>query len=150
MIKVVPDANILISGMFGFPSHPRKIISLALAKQIVLYGSKETYEEFCEKVKLPRLQKYWKAQIFTPEKMILEYRSLINMVEPFDVLAGVNIVKLDPDDNKYFRAAKACGAKIIISGDKKVLEVKKYGDILAVTAAQFLESFNKLRAGKLS
>lgn len=150
MIKVVPDANILISGMFGFPSYSRKIISLALAKEIVLYGSKETYEEFCEKVKLPRLQKYWKAQIFTPEKMILEYRSLINMIEPFNELAGVNIVKLDPDDDKYFRVAKGCNAKIIVTGDKKVLSIKKYDDILVVTAVNFIESFSKLKQSKIS
>lgn len=135
--------------MFGLPSHPRKIISLARAKEIALYGSKETYDEFCEKVKLRRLQKYWKAQIFTPEKMILEYRSLINMIEPRDELVGVNVVKVDPDDDKYFRVAKACGSPVIVTGDKGVLVIKKYDDIRVVTAAQFIESFNKLKS-KLS
>ena len=115
MIKIVPDANILISGMFGFPSHPRKIISLALAKEIILYGNKETFEEFCEKVRLPKFKKYWDAQIFTPGKMISNYRTLITMGEPFDTLAGVNIVKSDPDDDKYFRVAKACGIYRILT-----------------------------------
>lgn len=147
MIKIVPDANILISGMLGLPGLPRKIINLSLAKRIVMYGSKETYEEFCKKVYLPRLQKYWRTQIFTPEKMILDYRLFMNMVEPFDTLAGVKIVKVDPDDDKYFRLAKACGAKIIVTGDKKILEIKKYNDIRVVTAASFLESFSKLHQG---
>ena len=149
MIKVVPDANILISGMLGPLGPPRRIINLSLAKRIVMYGSKETYEEFCKKVYLPRLQKYWKAQIFTPEKMILDYRLLMSMVEPFDMLAGAKIVKGDPDDDKYFRVAKACGARIIVTGDKKILEVKKYDNILVVTPASFLESFSKLRQGNL-
>jgi len=147
MIKIVPDANILISGMLGFPGLPRKTINLSLAKRIVMYGSNETYEEFCNKVHLPRLQKYWKTQIFTPEKMILDYRLLMNMVEPFDTLANVEVVKSDPDDDKYFRLAKACGAKIIVTGDKKILEVKKYDGIRVVTARSFLESFSKLEQG---
>lgn len=147
MIKIAPDANILISGMLGFPGLPRKIINLSLAKRIVMYGSNETYEEFCNKVYLPRLQKYWKTQIFTPEKMILDYRLLMNMVEPFDTLTGVKIVKSDPDDDKYFRLAKACGAKIIVTGDKKILEVKKYDGIRVTTARSFLESFSKLQQG---
>lgn len=149
IVKVVPDANIIISGMFGLPSHPRKIISLARAKEIVLYGSKQTYDEFCEKVKLNRLRKYWKVQFFTPEKMILEYRSLITMVEPCDEFDGVNIVKADPDDDKYFRVAKACGAPVIVTGDKGVLGIKKHDGIRVVTAAQFVESFGRLK-GKFS
>lgn len=150
MIKIVPDANILLSGMLGHPGPPRKIINLALAKKIVMYGSEETYKEFREKIMLPRLQKYLKAQIFTPEKMILDYRSFINMVEPFNILAGVNIVAADPDDDIYFRVAKTCDAKIIISGDKNVLKVKKYDGILVVKPADFLRSFNKLEQSKLS
>lgn len=150
MIKIVPDANILISGMLGFHGPPRKVINLSLSKRIVMYGSDETYKEFCETVRLPRLQKYWKGQIFTPEKMVLDCRSFIKMVEPFDVLVGVKIVEQDPDDDKYFRVAKACGAKIIVTGDKKVLDVKKHGDILVVTASSFIESFSKLNQSKLS
>lgn len=146
ILKIVPDANILISGMFGFPGHPRKIISLARSNEIALYGSKETYEEFCEKVSLPRLRKYWTRQIFTPEKMILEYQSLMNLIEPSGELLEINIVKPDPDDDKYFRVAKACGAKIIITGDRAVLEIKKYDDIRVVTVAQFIETFGKLKS----
>lgn len=145
MIKIVPDANILISGMIGsYSGFPRKIINLALAKKLVLYGSKETYEEFCEKIRMPRLQKYITARLFTPEKMILDYKAFMNMVEPFDILEGVKIVEKDPDDDVYFRTAKACNAKIIVTGDKEVLKVKKYDGIVAVKVADFIESFSKL------
>lgn len=150
MIRVVPDTNVLLSGMFGFPGKPRKIINLALAKKIVMYGSEETYKEFCEKIFLPRIQKYFKSQIFTPKKISLDYRAFINMVEPFDTLAGVNIVQEDPDDDIYFRVAKTCNAKIIITGDKNVLKVKKYEGILVVRPADFINSFNKLKQRKLS
>ncbi len=149
MIKIVPDANVLISGMFGFPSYPRKIISLALAKEVILYGSQETFDEFCRKVRLPKFKRYWDAQIFTPEKMISDYRTLINMREPFDTLVDINIVKSDPDDDKYFRLAKVCGAKWIVTGDKEVLKIKKYGNIQIITVADFVKSYTQLKQSKL-
>lgn len=143
MIKVVPDSNVLISGMFGFKSACRKVLSLAMAREIVLYGSSETFAEFCEKVNLARLKKYWRAQLFTPEKMILEYRSLINIVKPDKELQDLRVVKEDADDDEFFRIALSCNARILVSGDKRVLAVKKYRGIIVVRAADFVESYSR-------
>jgi len=144
MIKVVPDANILLSGMFGHSnSTPRKILNLAMAKKIVMYGSQETYEEFCQKVMKPKFSRYWKRQIFTPEKIILDYKAIVNIMDTKGVLEGVNIVKKDPSDDCYFRIAKSCGSQIIITGDKGVLDVKKFEEIVVVEPARFLESYTR-------
>ncbi|MCL4366713.1 putative toxin-antitoxin system toxin component, PIN family [Patescibacteria group bacterium] len=148
MIKVVPDTNIMLSGMLGFPGYPRKILNLSLAKKIVLYGSEETFAEFKEKILVKRVQKYWKKQIYTPEKLVLDYRSLIKIVEPYEVLEGVSITR-DKDDDIWFRVAKACGAQIIISGDKDVLDIKNYDGIRAVTGKRFIDSLEKLNLGKI-
>jgi len=148
MIKVVPDTNIMLSGMMGFPGYPRKVLNLSLAKKIVLYGSEESFKEFKEKLQKKRLQKYWRKQIYTPAKLILDYRSLIKIVEPYEVLEGVEITR-DKDDDIYFRVAKACNAKVIVSGDKDVLVVKQFEGIKAVTARKFVESIDKLGLGKI-
>ncbi len=150
MIKVVPDTNIIISGMLGSQGFPRKLLNLSLAKKIVMYGSEETFNEFCEKIRLPRIQKYLKKQIYTSDKIILDYRTIIKIVEPFEVLQGVEIARDDRDDDIYFRIAKACGAKFVVSGDKKhVLSVKEYEGIMTVPVSKFVESFSKLKSGKL-
>ncbi len=148
MIRVVPDTNIMLSGMLGFPGYSRKVLNLALAKKIVLYGSEGTFAEFKEKILKQRIQKYWKRQIYTPEKIILDYRSLIKIVEPFEVLEGVSITR-DKDDDIFFRIAKACDAKIIVSGDKDVLDMKQYDGIRAVTAKKLIDSLEKLGLGKI-
>lgn len=148
MIRVVPDTNIMLSGMLGFPGYPRKILNLALAKKIVLYGSEETFAEFKEKILKKRIQKYWKKQIYTPEKIILDYRSLIKIVEPFDTLEGVSITR-DKDDDIFFRVAKACSSKIIVSGDKDVLDERQYDGIRAVTGKKFIDSLEKLGLVKI-
>ncbi|MCG2700231.1 putative toxin-antitoxin system toxin component, PIN family [Candidatus Parcubacteria bacterium] len=144
MIKIVPDANIILSSMLGSYGAPRKLINLALMKHIVMFGSSETYNEFKRKIGLPKFKKYLDRQIFTPEKLTLDYRTYINIIEPFDTLHGVNIVKEDPDDDMYFRVAKACGAQIIITGDKNVLKVKKFDDIIVVEPRKFVEKMSLL------
>jgi len=150
MIKVVPDTNIIISGMLGSLGYPRQLLNLSLAKKVVMYGSEETFNEFCEKIRLPKLVKYLKKQIYTPEKIILDFKSIIKMVEPFEVLKDVAIANQDRDDDIYFRIAKASGAKIVVSGDKKhVLSVKKYDGIITISASKFIEGFTKLKSSKI-
>ena len=150
LIRVVPDTNIIISGMLGNQGFPRKLLNLSLAKKVVLYGSQETFEEFCEKVRLPRLQKFLTRQMYSSEKIILDYKSIIKIVEPFDLLDGEAIANNDRDDDIFFRIAKACGAKIIVSGDKKhVLAVKEYDGIVTVPVSKFIEKFQNLESSKL-
>ncbi|MFA5000817.1 MAG: putative toxin-antitoxin system toxin component, PIN family [Candidatus Paceibacterota bacterium] len=144
MIKVVPDANIILSSILSSSGAPRKLINLALAKKIVMFGSAETYAEFKRKIEMPKFKKYLEKQIFTPEKLEFDYRSFISAVEPFDILKDEKIVKEDPDDDMYFRVAKAAGSKIIITGDKAVLGVKKYDEIIVVGPSKFVEKFSLL------
>lgn len=139
MIKIVPDANIILSSMLGSYGPPRKLINLALMKHIVLFGSSETYNEFKRKIELPKFKKYFDRQIFTPEKLTLDYRTYINIIEPHNTLQGVNIVKEDPDDDMYFRVAKASGSKIIVTGDSHLLKIKKFDDIIVVEPRKFVE-----------
>lgn len=149
MIKIIPDANIIISGMITPNGATRKIIDLAYTKRIILYGTDKTYKEFCEKIKLKRFQKYLKKQYFSPEKIMLDYHSFIDMINPFDILKDQNIVTTDPDDNKYLIAAVASNSKIILSRDKHLLDIKKYEDITIVKPERFLKSWYKLNKGKL-
>ncbi len=144
MIKIVPDANVILSSMLGFHGHPRKLINLALAKKIVMFGSGESYDEFKEKIALPKFTRYLEKQIFTPEKLDFDYRAFISVIDPGNTLQGIRIVPEDPDDDMYFRVAKACGARIIVSGDKAVLRVKKYDGILVVTPEKFVEKMATL------
>lgn len=149
MIKIVPDANVIISGMISPKGATRKIINLAYAKKIILYGSEETYKEFCKKIKIKRFNKHLKKQYFSSNKIILDYRSFINMINPFDVLKDEIIVARDQDDDEYFKVAIASNSQIIISRDKDLLEIKKYNNIKIVSPEKFLKSWYKLNNGKL-
>lgn len=145
MIKIVPDTNVIISGMLGGYGNPRKLLNLSLAKKIVMYGCEETFTEFYDVINRPKLARYLSRQLYTPQKIILDYKSIIKIVEPFNLLENIEIAESDRDDDIFFRVAKACGARIIVSGDKKhVLSVIEFDDILVVPVSKFLDSFLKL------
>jgi len=148
MIKIVPDTNVIISGMLGGFGNPRKLLNLSLAKKIILYGCEESYSEFCDVINRPKLANYLRRQLYTPQKMTLDYKSIIKIVEPMDLLEDENIAFQDRDDDIYFRIAKASGARIIISGDKKhVLVVKEFDNILVVSVSNFIDSYSNLQKG---
>ncbi len=143
MIKIVPDANVLISGMLGFPGATRGIINLSLAKKIVIFGSSNTFQEFCNTIKRIKFQKYFSRQYFSVEKIILEYKAFVNMIESTSHDRSIKFIEKDPDDDEYIRIARACGSKIIISGDKHLLNKKNVDDILIVPPQKFMLSYRK-------
>lgn len=149
MIAIVPDANTILSGMISPSGATRKIIDLALAKKVVLYGSEATYKEFCEKIQIDRFQKYIKRQYSSFKKIIYDYRSFINLVNTFDILAKTIVITDDPDDDEYLKVAVASNSKIIISRDHHLLDLTTYADIVIVKPEKFLSTRYKLNNGKL-
>ena len=55
----------------------------------------------------------------------------------------INLVKDDPDDNKFIEAAITGNAEYIISQDKHLLRIKKYKEIKILSPEQFLIKINK-------
>ena len=47
----------------------------------------------------------------------------------------------DPDDDKFFACAIACGGKVIVSGDKHLLKVSGYKDIEVYKPRDFVDKF---------
>ncbi len=47
----------------------------------------------------------------------------------------------DPDDNKFIECAVDAKALYIVSGDKDLLDVGKYGDVKIVTAKEFCDQY---------
>ena len=53
----------------------------------------------------------------------------------------INIIKNDPDDDKFIECAMALKAKAVITGDREVLAMKEYMGIRILTPQQFLENY---------
>jgi len=142
MIKIVPDTNVIIGGFLGHGGPKRWVINLALEKRIVLYGSAVTYEEFLDVISREKFKKYLDKQLYTPEKLDFDYKSFINIVDTEGIYDGKRITA-DPDDDEYFRVAKASGSKIIISEDSHILDIKSYENIRCEKTKKFIDCYVK-------
>lgn len=49
----------------------------------------------------------------------------------------------DPDDEKYLEAASACQADYLVSGDRDLLSLKKFGTTRIVSPKEFVEVLQK-------
>lgn len=134
MFKVVIDTNVFISSFFG--GIPRKIISLWKNDEIVLCLSQGIIEEYLEV--LNRLGLKEKSEIENLTKLFAEgYNAVFTAKTP-----NIEVVKDDPEDNKFLECAVALDCKIIVSGDKHLLELRKYIDIEILSPREFIDLYN--------
>lgn len=148
MYKIVPDANILLSAFISPRGATRKIVDLALAKRVVLYGSEETYEKFKEKIRLRRIKKHLDAQYFSADKIGMDYRTFVTTIDtsPYNNLVDISG---DPEDDEYIRIALATDSKLIVSRDSDLLDLIKYENIRIVKPESFLKAWYPLNGDKL-
>lgn len=131
----VLDANTLIS---AFLLSKDSVAAQAYYKsktigQIVL--SEDTFNEFSDVFIRPKFDRY----LPLAKRLIIieDLKALVNFVS---VLHTIQVCR-DPKDDKYLELAVASGASCIITGDKDLLVLHPFEQILILTAADFLKSF---------
>ena len=119
-MRIVIDTNVLISGVF-FGGFPRKILSFVVSQKITACATAEIINEYEEIVQemIGRKQGHIDSAILAP---------LIKAMEIIEPITHVKICR-DPGDNKFLGCAKDSQALYIVSGDKDLLEIEKYGNI---------------------
>lgn len=128
-MKVVIDTNVFVSSFFGGP--PKKVIELWKNGRITICLTQSIIEEYIDvllRLGIPQGDVDELVELFSRGYFCL----YINQT------AKLNVVEKDPDDNKFFECAVKHKAQYIITGDKRVLAVKKYLQIEVVSPAVFL------------
>lgn len=130
-MKVVLDTNVFISGVF-FSGPPSKILKGWRDGRFILVLSPEILEEY-RRVAEALSKKY-------PPVDLTELLELI-VVEADMIQAGPlkEPVSADPDDDMFIACALASGAKLIVSGDKHLLDVDGYGGIEVLNPKAFVD-----------
>jgi len=134
MTKVVLDINVFISSLF-WEGVPCQIFKKVLKGEILNFTSLQILEELKEKLsdgfKLPfeKVKEFLEIIVFTSQ-----------IVYPKKKL---NVVKKDSSDNKIIECALEARASFIISGDRHLLELKKYRGIKIISPRGFLSLLNK-------
>jgi uncharacterized protein len=136
MIRVVLDTNIVVSGTYwsGAPSSIMQAIEQGKAKPIVSEAILDELKDVLGRTKFTdRLALIGK----TAEQIVTQYAMSAEIIE---VQPLSETVSVDSDDDVFLACALSGKANIVISGDPHLLNLKKYQNILILTANEFLAS----------
>jgi len=130
-VKVILDTNIFVSAIF-WGGKPRAVLEKCFEDPFEIIVSEEILDEYYRVTEL-LAEKYVPGE---DTRKLLDYlvrnSTLVETVK-------VGSITADPQDDMFFEAAISSGCKIIISGDKHLLEKKAYRGISVQTASEFLQ-----------
>jgi putative PIN family toxin of toxin-antitoxin system len=128
---VVFDTNILISALFSTNGNPFRCLASAKTGQIESVTCQEILDEFAEKL----LVKFKFSENMT-QAAVTEIRDFSRLV---NISGALKAVPDDPDDDIVVECAVVGNATHIITGDKHLLRLKRYQNIVIAKATEFVD-----------
>jgi putative PIN family toxin of toxin-antitoxin system len=134
-MKIILDTNVFISGIF-FSGPPSQILTAWKNQSVQIVLSQEILDEY-------KRAAYELSAKF-PSVDILPIIEMVTIHGQFVDTQKVDIsVCEDPDDDKFIECAIASNCKIIISGDKHLLQLTAYKGITVLNPRNFVDKFLK-------
>ena len=135
-MKIVLDTNAVVSAI-GWEGPPARILRACRAGRFFLVTTPQLLEELTRVLTYARLRIIARHPDFPqilrwlhdPERIVFPRRS-------------IEIVKVDPSDNRVLEAAVEGHAEAVISGDDHLLRLRNFEGIPIVTAAAFCRRWN--------
>jgi putative PIN family toxin of toxin-antitoxin system len=134
-LRVILDTNVLISGIF-FSGPPYQILKAWHSHKIQLVISSDIYEEYRRVADLLK-KKYKKIDISSILHLIDINSDIINTQDLPKPICE------DPDDEKFIACALSGKVKIIVSGDKHLLKLSGFNDIMIIKPYEFVDKYIK-------
>jgi uncharacterized protein len=131
---VVIDTNVLISAGLLPQSKTAQVLALAV-EHFVIAQNEATWHELETRIARPKFDRY-----FAPGDRLRYLVMIAQSMQRFDVQASVQLSR-DADDDKFIALALDSGAKIIISGDPDLKEIRTHGDIEILSPAHFFDRY---------
>jgi len=133
-LTVVLDTNILVSALL-FQGELARIVTLWKNGSIQPVFTKETFAEFREVLHYP------KFSLREDEMRTILEDEVLPFFEAIEIENKLERTCRDSQDDKFIACAVAAQADYIVSGDKDLLVLKKYGQIKIISASEFLKKF---------
>jgi putative PIN family toxin of toxin-antitoxin system len=131
-VRYVFDTNVLISALLFENSKPAQALRYALANGEILL-SLDLLEELNEVLGRERFNRY-----LTTEEREEFLEALIERAVLVEITENVQECR-DPKDDKVLELALNGKAQYIISGDRDLLVLHPFRDVLVITADEFLK-----------
>jgi len=130
VLGITVDSNIWISA-FNFPGKPRWLIDMADVGEVSLHISEPIMDEV---LRVLRDKFQW-----TPEALQEAESQMNGIARKVTPTQAVDMVKEDPPDNRILECAAEAKSDYIVTGDKDLLRVGKFGSVTIMKVADFLE-----------
>ncbi len=135
MITAVFDTNIYISAI-GFDKNPEKLLRLAHHKEFTLYISPDIKAEISSTL----TRKFHHTASQTKDDLLMVELST-EVVFPKE---HVQIITIDPTDNKILECCLESDADYLVTGDiKHILPLKKFRNTKIVNVSEFIAIIRK-------
>jgi uncharacterized protein len=134
-MKIVLDTNVFISGIF-FSGPPSQILQSWRQSKTKIVLTEQILAEY-QRIGAELSAKYPSVNI----EPIIE---LFTIFGEFVETRGISeTICEDPDDNKFIECAIASQSKLIVSGDKHLLNISGYKDIEVLKPREFVDNYLK-------
>ena len=132
-MRIILDTNVLVSGIF-FSGPPFRILKAWRDNKLQLVVSTDILDEY-QRVAAILGEKYSQVDI-RPVLDLLTVNSDIVTAPPLP-----EPVSVDPDDDKFIACALVSNTKLIVSGDRHLLDVDGYQDIRVLKPRRFVNIY---------
>lgn len=132
-MRLVLDTNVVVSATL-WRGAPYRLLELLRppGDWISVYASAAMLNELTEVLLRPAMTQRLAAISRTPADVLRDYLTVVEVVEP----ASLHAVARDPDDDIVIGTAVAAGAELVVTGDKPLLGVRRFGSVEIVSVAE--------------
>ena len=134
-MRIVADTNTVVSGLLWM-GNSRQVLEMARRGTIYLFTSAHLLAELEDVLSRDKFAYRLTSADVTVQDLVLGYAALASIIEPATIEP---VILADQDDDAVLACAVAAQADVIVSGDSHLLNLKQYGDIHIITAAQLLK-----------
>ena len=133
-MRLVADTNVVVSALL-WRGAPHALFRAAQDHELEFFTSRVLLDELEEVLARRKFVKAIRASGSTRAELFKDYHELAQIVTPAQTR---RVVLGDRDDDAVIACALAAGADLIVSGDKRLRNLKTYHGISIVPAADAL------------
>ena len=135
-MKIVIDTNIFVSSFLNPSGSPRAIIDLWKNGQVTLCLCAEILSEYIDVLGRFRIP-------IVDLKNLLELFKSRHYMDFVAITGDLQAITADLEDNKFVECALVSSAVCLVSGDKHLLSIGRYGMVEVMNATDFLENVGR-------
>jgi putative PIN family toxin of toxin-antitoxin system len=132
-VRIVVDTNVVMSGVF-FGGVPGRILDAWAEGRLELVLSPDILQEY-RRVGAELAARYpERSGALAPALTLIAMNAILVDAAPLPAP-----VSIDPDDDKFLAAANAADVPVIISGDRDLLDVSGWRNVMVLSPRQFAD-----------